>query len=453
MGARRNFLVALLVVVAGITSITVGLGWLALSASDDTAREPANGTIAEPLAVDESVVALHESGVTGENVTVGVLDVTGYDLTRAEFDGRVVETREFGADAPSVDGGNVHGTAAASTVARVAPEADIYLATFATPAGYGRALDWLAAEGVDVVVTPVSQSGTLGDGDSQLARATTDAVEDGLVVVAPAGNVAQGHWLGRYEPTATGRHSFDGGPLNHLEGNATRAEIQLAWEQGVDEDYTLELHRIDGNQTELVAQSVRDEEGTVPHERLTAVLDDDRYAVAIDGPAEPTGTVLRVASPTHSFSQPRPKRSIVAPGAARGAITVGAVDPATGETEPFSSRGPTLDGRYGVDVVAPNRQPIPGTTVEFTGTSASAAFVGGVAALSLDAAPDLSPADVRRAIASGTGSADRTVTRGHGQVNPRATVRSAVDRSRSPRARTSVRIAGREPAGEVRGGD
>ena len=86
MASRRNLLPALLVVIVGITTVTAGLGWIALSASvGDADRMLSTGQSTDPASVDEAVVSLHEAGVTGENVTVGVLDVTGYDLTR---DGR-----------------------------------------------------------------------------------------------------------------------------------------------------------------------------------------------------------------------------------------------------------------------------------------------------------------------------------------------------------------------------
>jgi hypothetical protein len=425
MASRRDALLALVVVIVGITTVTAGLGWVALSSSIENADQPSATELRDDYAVDSAVVALHEAGVTGENVRVGVLDVTGYDLTRDEFEGRIEDTRRFGADAAPIDSGNVHGTAAASTVARIAPDSDIYLATFATPDGYEAALDWMANEDVDVVVTPVAQLGTLGNGESRLAQVTTAAVENGTTVVAPAGNIARGHWRGEYRATDRGRHVFGGRPLNELEGDAERVEIRLVWEEGTEEDYTVELHRIEGTETERIAQSVREGTGTFPSERLTAVLGDGRYAIAIDGPPESTRTRLRIASPTHAFEQVHPNRSVVAPATAPGVISVGAIDPATGEIEPFSSRGPTADGRPGVDVVAPDRQVIPGTTVEFTGTSASAAFVGGVAALAIDVAPDLSPKELSRVLEDAAAGSGYSAVRGHGRIDPEITVRMA----------------------------
>jgi serine protease AprX len=99
--------------------------------------------------------------------------------------------------------------------------------------------------------------------------------------------------------------------------------------------------------------------------------------------------------------QRRPDAGTVgAPGAARFATTVGAaVDITAGGfgVTPFSSRGPTADGRVKPDLAAPGdliRAAQHGTTngyVVHSGTSMATPLAAGVGVLALQASPSLAP--------------------------------------------------------------
>ena len=101
--------------------------------------------------------------------------------------------------------------------------------------------------------------------------------------------------------------------------------------------------------------------------------------------------------------------TIGAPGAAAGAVTVGAMaDTAAGGFAQawFSSRGPTADGRIKPDVSAPGvaitsaqANSVTGY-VAHDGTSMATPFVAGVALLMQDASPGLTPAAVKEALRS-----------------------------------------------------
>lgn len=89
------------------------------------------------------------------------------------------------------------------------------------------------------------------------------------------------------------------------------------------------------------------------------------------------------------FFNPSVEQTLTSPGTSRGGTTVGAFNAQTTQIAPFSGRGYTADNRIKPDLVAPginipvaNKDSTTGY-VNFTGTSAAAAFVGGAYALLL----------------------------------------------------------------------
>ncbi len=110
--------------------------------------------------------------------------------------------------------------------------------------------------------------------------------------------------------------------------------------------------------------------------------------------------------------------TMCSPGTARAGITVGAYDPRgtrneLGAINDFSSRGPTVDGRRGVDITAPGSVVYslasypamgnaPGGYLDFGGTSSALPHVVGCAALLMQALPHLSPADLETTLYDGT---------------------------------------------------
>ncbi|MBV0901695.1 S8 family serine peptidase [Haloarcula salina] len=426
---------ALVAASLAVLALTAGIGALATTSLDDPDASPSSaGRSSADGASSGRFAALHAAGVTGENVSVGVVDPTGFDVRRGGLRPHVAETRAFGTRGLRA-GDDDHGTAAARVLARTAPDANLYLARVDGVDSYRRAVDWLLAEGVDVIVAPVAFYGQPGDGTGPVARATTRAANEGVLFVAPTGNLAESHWSGRYdgETAANGTVLFANDSRRNFVRGDTEMTVWLSWgREGRNEDYTAELYRTNGTVSRLVARSQPYRADAVPNERIVADVEPGRYYLVVHGPSEPTGTRVRLVSPTHEFQHAVADGSVVAPGTARGAVTVGAYNTRVDRVEPYSSRGPTADGRTGVDLVAPDRRFADASSSEFVGSSAAVPYVGGTAALLLDADPTLSP---RRAAllleltARDVGRPGIDAATGHGEVAPDRAVRAATNES------------------------
>lgn len=98
------------------------------------------------------VRALHANGITGQGVTVAIID-QNLIVDHPEFKGKIIKYRDFGTDQPS-DKGSMHGPAVTSLLAGenvgTAPGVKIYFAAvpawFADAQYYADALDWIIAE-------------------------------------------------------------------------------------------------------------------------------------------------------------------------------------------------------------------------------------------------------------------------------------------------------------------
>ena len=372
-----------------------------------------------------TIERLHAAGVTGDNVTVGILDVSGYDAGNPALAGQVADSRSFGPgeDVPTL-GRTAHGTATASVAANVAPDAEFYLASFRSPDGYHDAFDWLLKKDVDVIVVPVSFYGQPRTSQSEIAETTRRATRRGTTVVAAAGNLADSYWRGEYRPDAQGRLQFDGDSRNYLVGNASRATVWLSWSGTTDADFSLELYR-DGRDDPVATSENYTMDGA-QNERLTASLDPDAsYYLRVRGPLIGGSSTITLESPTHDLQHGYRHGSVTQPAVPDDVIAVGAYDVGQGEVAPYSSAGP-VDRNPGVDVVGPTNLVAPGYPSGFQGTSSSAAYVGGLAALVYDVDHDATPGHVESLLERTSRDVGRTgpdTVAGYGVVEPEGLIR------------------------------
>lgn len=98
------------------------------------------------------VRALHANGITGQEVTVAIID-QNLVVDHPEFKGKIIKYRDFGTDQPA-DKGSMHGPSVTSLLAGenigTAPGAKVYFAAvpswFQDAQYYADALDWIIAE-------------------------------------------------------------------------------------------------------------------------------------------------------------------------------------------------------------------------------------------------------------------------------------------------------------------
>jgi len=378
--------------------------------------------------------------VTGDDVSVAVVDPSGFDIDDPRIEDNVVATESFwsgGSLDVGNDGANRHGTESAAIVARIAPDADLLLANFRKAYDFRNAVEWAIERDVDLIVAPVTFYAKPNDGSAPVSRAVTEATEQGIPVVVPTGNVATKHWEGTYR----------GGPWLEFEPNDTRmylrgsdrpAQVWLWWNRSEDterHDFQIVLYRHTGDGSERIATSRDYPKGPVgtnqvlfesirTNHLLSKSIANGTYYIRIEGPADATHRIELVAA-AHPLEAPVAEGSLMAPATASGdVIAVGAGQMSSARPLETSSRGPTNDGRPGIDLLAPGRVKA-SNGVTFTGTSAATAYTGGVVALLKDVGPELTPAraeSILQTTASPTAE-NRSLATGYGTIDPVAALR------------------------------
>ncbi len=351
------------------------------------------------------------------------------------------------------------------------------------------AIERALAMGADVFSMSYGGTSTFMDGSGPVAQAIDAAFAAGMLSFFSAGNRAQSasHYSERIAPGSQSRTIRLTVDQEDFSTDDLEASLSLGviWIDGVPDDSNVSLSCSNLTQGESLEVGF---EGTSPRGtkarwyRLTTEIEpgsSKNYNLILANAAEtglrPRVHLFRSTTDHGRFSPADPAFTVGSPAIADRAVAVGALahrktwtdssgedwhysDLVVGDVAPFSSRGPRIDGRLKPDLVAPGAATISardsGTHIEsgeplagessqvidnngqrgvgpsdyyvMRGTSMASPMAAGVAALVIQANPQLSPGGVLEAMSrTASSAAAPNVESGSGLIDAMAAVNRA----------------------------
>lgn len=329
----------------------------------------------------------HDEGVTGADVTIGVIDVgfTGWEsLGSDEFPVDAQANLEYQGDSDAS-----HGAEVTEVLYDFAPDATYILGAFQTDVQFCNVLQSMAEAGADVVNASVGFDDVWAtDASSGLTQCVDQVVDDGVQVFVAAGNERERYRSGELSyADADGTIALAGESLIWMDSDQGYVDVRLRWDEPFGEarqDIDLKVYNRDGSLCGLSA----DYQGGWgdPYENVVASGCKGRVYAVISSAGQAAdlsglrGWLYSASGLDAEFQLG--EGSISLPGDTQYGITVGAWSLSEDDVASYSSQGPTQDGRTKPDVVAPSDVSTRTTGRDaFSGTSAATPHAAGLGAL------------------------------------------------------------------------
>ncbi len=167
------------------------------------------------------VPAWHRAGYRGKGIKIAILDsgFRGYSAAIGKIFSPTTKARSFRRDGQLDTRPSQHGILCSEIIHRLAPEAELLLATWEPddPDAYMQAVRWARAQGANILsCSIIMPTWSDGDGGGACHRAIQSVLGTGAqrgdgLFFASAGNTALRHWSGPISPAKDGWHQWDAG--------------------------------------------------------------------------------------------------------------------------------------------------------------------------------------------------------------------------------------------------